>query len=196
VKKPRLVAMVNNFSFLPIAFSLCLCTIISCCAWPGTHQDRTIITETGIAGFIEINMALDEFARKKIAHTKMNSPFRQPNQTMYNVDQRGIQFETQNDIIVRIWFFAEKKSAFKILMPKEDTERSLHSISGEDIVKNFGPVIKLVNQNPPKGKRVAMWIKYRPFGIDTNTIDYPGSPFHFGLNWDDSLSYISVSKID
>lgn len=61
---------------------------------------------------------------------------------------------------------------------------------------NFGPVAKYEDRNPRKGRNEAMCVKYRPFGIENNTITYPGCPFHYGLNWDDTLSCITVSKVE
>jgi len=183
----------SNILVLAILF---FCQIhISSCFWGVAHQNQPLVTSIGITDLIEINMTLDEFIHKEITYKKMVSPYRRQGRDLYDVTELGAQFETHNNRIVRIWFFADKNDALKIRMPNEHKVRSLSSITGNDVIDNFGPVKKYVNQNPPKNKNEAMWVKYRPFGIDSNTINYPGSPFHFGLNWDDTLSYITVSEV-
>jgi hypothetical protein len=166
------------------------------CSWSGYHQAEYTITERGIENLITINMTIDEFERKGIPYTKVNSPYQKPNAVVYNAYQIGIQFETINKTIIRIWFFAEQNRSFKLLMPKKVTASTLSSISANDIIQNFGKVTKYENRYPPKGKREAVWAKYHSFGIPINTIDYPDMPLHFGLNWDDTLSYVTISKID
>ena len=163
------------------------------CAWSINHQDEFTITQKGIKNLIETNMSLDEFAGKNIPYAKVKPPFQKPHSSFYDADQIGIQFETLNENIILIWFFSEKNRSLKLFMPKENAVRNLSSISASDIIKNFGKVKKYVGEYPPKGKREAVWAKCRSFGILTNTIDYPDTPFHFGLNPDDTLSYITVS---
>jgi hypothetical protein len=172
-----------------------ICVFIFSCSWAVGYKDSTLITKNGIVGLIEIDRTIGELSRKKLSYKKKPSPFRRPKQVIYAVEDLGFEFETHNDIVVRIWFFADKNEEFKIKMPKDGVEKALCKIVGKEIVKNFGPVKKYVNQNPPKDKKKAVWAKCQPFGIMTNTINYPDSPFHFGLNWDDTLSYITVSKL-
>ncbi len=187
----------NKSSSILVLTTLFFCQMhILSCSWSVGHQNRLLVTNKGIADLIEINMTLDEFIHKGIAYEKMVSPYERPERALYNISELGVQFETQKNRIVRIWFFADKNEALQIRLPKEHTKRSLNSITGNDVVNNFGPVNRYENRNPPKDQKEAMWVKYRPFGIDSNTIFYPGIPFHFGLNWDDTLSYITVSKVE
>jgi hypothetical protein len=188
MKRSRSLILVCKFIFI--------CVFVFSCSWAIEQKDSTLITENGIVGLIEINRAIGELSRKNLTYKKISSPFRRPGQAIYAVEEFGFEFETHNDIVVRIWFFAEKNEGFKIKMPKDGVEKFLGNIMGKEIVKNFGPVKKYINQNPPKDKKEAVWAKYKPFGISTNTINYPYSPFHFGLNWDDTLSYITVSKLE
>ncbi len=173
----------------------CQLHILSC-SWSADHQNRLLITNRGIADLIEINMTLDEFISNGIAFKRMASPYGRPERAVYDVTELGVQFETNKNRIARIWFFADKNEALQIRLPNEHSMRNLSSITGNDVVNNYGPVNRYVDKNPPKGQKEAMWVKYRPFGIDSNTIFYPGNPFHFGLNWDDTLSYITVSNVE
>jgi hypothetical protein len=188
MKKTRTILLVYTLIFN--------CVFVFSCSWTVVKKNSTLITKNGIVGFIEINKTIDELSLKNIAYKKKPSPFRRPGQVIYVVEEFGFEFETHNDIVVRIWFFAGKNEDFKIKMPRDGAEKLLGNIVGKEIVKNFGPVKKYINQNPPKDKKEAVWAKYIPFGIPTNSIDYPDSPFHFGLNWDDTLSYITVSKLE
>lgn len=163
----------------------------------GTVQkDTRLISESGIKGFIELNMTASDISHKQIEFRKKTRQISRPGQEIYAIEGMSIEFETLDSTIIRIWFFSNKKEDYKIRMPKDGRNWVLNRIKGEDVVANFGPVKKYFGRNPPKGKKEAEWIKYRPFGIKTNTINYPGLPFHFGLNWDDTLSYITVSRID
>lgn len=176
--------------------AILLCVFVISCSWGVGHRGSTLITESGIVDVIEIDMTIDEFSSKDITYKKKESQYRRHGQAIYSVENLGFEFETQNEIVVRIWFFARKNDNFRIKMPKKGVEKALGNIIGKEIVENFGSVKKYFNQNPPKDKKEAIWVKYRPFGIATNNINYPDSPFHFGLNWDDTLAYITVSKID
>lgn len=176
-----------------VIFSL---SVVLSCAWNVSHKDQHTITGIGLTNVMEIDMSIDEFAKKGIPYTTTAPPYQKPNTSFFRADQLGIEFELLNRQIVRIWFFAEKNSTFKLFMPKENQTKYLSSISANDIILNFGRVNKYENQYPPKGRREPVWAKYRAFGIATNTIEYPGNPFHFGLNWDDTLSYVAVSKIN
>lgn len=186
--------MKRNKTLLSVYKITFYCAFIISCSWVIEHNDNTLITEKGIVDYIEIDMTFGELSRKKLAFKKKPSPYRKPGQAFYTAEHLGFEFETYNDIVVRIWFFADKNQNFKIKLPKDGVEKALGNIKGNEIVENYGPAKKYVNQNPPKDKKEAIWVKYQPFGIPTNTIDYPDSPFHFGLNWDDTLSYITVSK--
>jgi hypothetical protein len=188
--------MKRSATIISVCKLMFICASVISCSWAAANKDSTLITKNGIVGLIEIDMTIRELSSNNFAYEKKPSPFRKPGQVIYAVRHLGFEFETYKDIVVRIWFFAEKNREFKILMPRDGAEKALVNIMGKEIVKNYGAVKKYVNQNPPKDKKEAVWVKYQPFGIPTNTINYPDSPFHFGLNWDDTLAYITVSKLE
>jgi len=137
-------------------------------------------------------MAIDDFALKGYAAFENRIPLSLPGHKYFLVPELDIEFETRGGTIIRIWFFSENCN-YKIMMPKDGLEKELKHISVKDIVHNFGPVRKYVDQTPPKHVQESRWAKYRPFGIEHNTVTYLELPFSFGLNWDDTLSYITVS---
>lgn len=192
IEKHRIIIDHCTCFYMIIVF---FCALMSSCLWAG-HQNRTIISENGISNLIEIGLTIDELSSNEIAYTKKQSPYRRPGQELYRIEKMGIEFETLDDIIVRIWFFTEKDNAFKIVMPKDQSLRKIAGMTTTDIIDNFGEVTKYENQNAPKGIQGPLWLKYKPFGVAVNTIHYPDSPFHFAFNWDDTLSYITVSKVD
>lgn len=195
VKKPIIEKETFNSLFIDLFVIIFLFCVWSC-SWATSHQDQTTITEIGLTNVIEIDMPIETFAENKIPIVSIAPPYQKPNAAFYRADQLGIEFETVNKQIVRIWFFSERNGALTLSMPKENRKKKLGSISANDIIRNFGEVNKYENRFPPKGRREAVWAKYNSFGIATNTIDYPGCPYHFGLNWDDTLSYVAVSKVD
>ncbi len=173
-----------------------ICFIAISISWATEQKDAKLISEQGIKGLFELKMTPSDLLDREITYTKRTHHYRKPGQEIYAIENMNIEFETLNNAIIRIWFFSSKKEDYKILMPIDGRKWELNKIKGEDVVANFGPVSKYVGRKSPKGKNEARWVKYSPFGIKTNTINYPGLPFHFGLNWDDTLSYITVSMIE
>lgn len=174
--------------------ALLLLILIGSCSWGARQPEGSAITGIGVKDLIELNMKIDEIERDKVPYVKKSLPYPKPDAAFYNADDLGIEFETLNDIVVRIWFFAERNCTFRLLMPVDKSYLNLNSIRANDILKNFGEAKKYVDQYPPKNQSMAVWAKYQSFGIAINTIDYPDTPFHFGLNQDDVLSYVTVSK--
>jgi hypothetical protein len=152
------------------------------------------ISKNGIEGLIEIGMSLSDLQKKGLDINKSENTDMLPNLEHYQIDSLGIDFEIYDGSIIRIWFFADKNKLFQLWLPKESSEKLLYKISALDIIRNFGVVSKYVDENPPKDKDEALWAKYKPFGIKINTIYYPKLPFHFGLNDDDNVTYLTVSK--
>ena len=167
---------------------------LSCSIAYSQNEIPLIISKNGIVGLIEIGMSLSELQKKGLDIKKSKNVANLPNPEHYQIDSLGIDFEIYDSKIIRIWFFTEKNKSFQLWLPNESSERLLYKISASDIIRNFGVVRKYVDENPPKDKDEAQWAKYKPFGIKINTIYYPKLPFHFGLNDEDNVSYLTVSK--
>ena len=86
--------------------------------------------------------------------------------------------------------------SFKIELRNDEKIEKIDKLSASDIIGNFGNVKKYFGIKPPKDIKEAYWSKNTYFGITTNTINYPGKLFTFGLDDSDKLSYITISQIE
>ena len=103
---------------LMIAIVVITCSMSFSCTWLSTHKLNYLITKTGISNLIEIYMTLSEFKSKNMPFARVDSPFSWTGRNVYAINQTGIEFETYNDEIVRIWFFT-KDNHFRIFLNED-----------------------------------------------------------------------------
>ena len=158
-------------------------------------SSKHIISEKGLPGIIEIGMTLDALKKSGFNNFKeLKREFDVPKSKVYSLPELSAEFEVDDDKIIRIWFFSNKKEGIQIYLTINKSPTPISKISAKEIIKEFGEVKEYLTEYKEFEGTLGRWFKYDPFNVGINTIDYPNLPYLFYFDKNNMIKSITVSQ--